>query len=185
MTPVAIALFLGAAAVAPLARAIAALRFGERVEIRVDPVRPSAKHLAECFAAVAVALDERPRALRVAVKCANGRGRRFRLVDGRDRVFSVELDGDRPAKLDLRGRWIADHPLPLEFDPRGRTVLRFRPVEANRFRVDVKPPFAIPRFVPFALLAVGLHGALALEPATIALAVGGALGIAATLSFDR
>ena len=104
------------------------------VSITIDPEDPRPKDIAEYFAAVARRLDEHPEPMRLVVEAPRG------VVMDIDRegrlVFKVP--GRRPVPLDIRRRWIADHPVPLDLG--GRTVLIVKPVDANRFRVSESLP---------------------------------------------
>ena len=99
------------------------------VRITIDPDDPRPKDIADYFSAVARRLDERPERMRVMIAAPDGVVLDMD-VSGR-LVFRVK--GHRPAMLDVRRRWIADHPVPLELG--GTTMLVVRPVDANRFRV--------------------------------------------------
>jgi len=99
------------------------------VSITVDPDDPRPKDVAGFFAAVARRLDERPEPMRIEVQAPRG----VELDIDREGRLIFRVHGHRPATLDLRRRWIADHPVPLDLG--GRTVLRVTPVDSNRFRV--------------------------------------------------
>lgn len=101
------------------------------VRITIDPDDPQPKDVAEYFAAVARRLDEEPQAMRVVVAAPRGV---VLDMDDQGRLL-LRVAGRRPAVLDVRRRWIADHPVPL--DLAGCTTLMIRPVDANRFRVKL------------------------------------------------
>lgn len=110
------------------------------VTIQLDPDDPSPGHFAECLAQVAARLDERPERMRLAIRGANRGGLPvvLDLVDG-GAAFRITSGAHRPKKLNLRRRWIAEHPVPLEIRPGRETVLYITPVDANRFRVATSP----------------------------------------------
>ncbi|MBQ7234302.1 MAG: hypothetical protein IJS36_02725 [Kiritimatiellae bacterium] len=109
-------------------------RRAERATIRIDPGDPSPEFLRKCFAAVFASLDERPRRLLVDVHVKNesGAAALMSFVDGNP-VFIVEERGISAA--DYRRRWIAEHPVPLEFRASEPTWLVMEPVDANRVKV--------------------------------------------------
>ena len=100
------------------------------VRITIDPEDPRPKDIAGYFAAVARRLDERPEPMRIVVEAPRGVAMD---IDREGRLVFI-VPGRRPARLDIRRRWIADHAVPLGLA--GRTVLVVRPVDANRFRVS-------------------------------------------------
>ncbi len=101
------------------------------VSIVVDPDDPRPKDIAGYFAAVARRLDERPERMRLTIEAPRGT-----MMDmDREGRLVFRVPGRRPAPLDIRRRWIAEHPVPLDLG--GRRVLIITPVDANRFRVSV------------------------------------------------
>ena len=110
------------------------------VTIQLDPDDPSPRHFAECLAQVAARLDERPERMRLVIRGADAGGMPVVLdsVDG-GAAFRITSGTHRPRRLDLRRRWIAEHPLPLEIRPGKPVVLYITPVDANRFRVSSRP----------------------------------------------
>lgn len=123
-----------------LFRRIFPLRRWLPVEVRLDPDDPSPRHFAECLAAVAARMDERPEHMRVVIRGA-ARGGLPVVMDSTDggAAFRITSGAHRPHRLDLRRRWIAEHPLPLVVRPGRPTVLYLTPVDANRFRVSPRP----------------------------------------------
>ena len=110
------------------------------VSISIDRDDPSPEDVASYLAAVACRLDERPEPMSVVVDSPDGVSLD---ADGDGRLV-VKVSGRKPKKLDLRRRWIADHPFPLDFSARPflfffrrRLRLIVRPVSGNRFRVSV------------------------------------------------
>ena len=92
----------------------------------------------------------------------------------------MSVDGHRPKKLDLRRRWIPEHPVPLVLWSRRRwrnLRLYIDPVDSNRFRVMSAVSYTPPAwaFVPCSLLAA--VAAICLLPECLAVAVGLALGL--------
>ena len=107
------------------------------VRITIDPDDPQPKDIADYFAAVARRLDERPEPMRIVITAPKGVALD---MDASGRLL-LRVSGRRPAPLDIRRRWIADHPVPLDLS--GRTTLIVRPVDANRFRVRLGMTSAI------------------------------------------
>lgn len=131
---------VAAAAVVPLVRLAArlvALRRILPVTVQLDPDDPSPEHFAECLAQVAARLDERPERMRLVIRGA-AKGGLPVVMDSVDSgaAFRITCGAHRPRRLDLRRRWIAEHPLPLVVRPGRPTVLYVAPVDANRFRVS-------------------------------------------------
>lgn len=110
------------------------------VTVQLDPDDPSPRHLAECLAQVAARLDERPERMRMVIRGAAKGGLPVVMDSVEDgSAFRITCGAHRPRRLDLRRRWIAEHPLPLVIRPGKPTVLFITPVDANRFRVSVRP----------------------------------------------
>ena len=98
---------------------------------------PTPGEIAGYLAQIAVRLDERPEPMRIAFDVPPGTVLDC-ISDGR---LSVCIEGHRRKALDLRRRWIADHPMPLSLH---RRVLYVDPVDANRFRVSLRPSWRMP-----------------------------------------
>ncbi len=110
------------------------------VTVQLDPDDPSPRHFAECLAQVAARLDERPERMRMVIRGAAKGGLPVVLDSVEDgSAFRITSGTHRPRRLDLRRRWIAEHPLPLVIRPGVPTVLYITPVDANRFRVSCRP----------------------------------------------
>jgi len=85
------------------------------------------REIRDFFAEVFAALDAEPKE-RV-VKFPEG-GFAIDLLDG-EPLFLVP--GEEPALADFRGRWLAEHPVPLEVTPGMR--ITFVPATGNRVKV--------------------------------------------------
>ena len=107
------------------------------VTVQLDPDDPSPGHFAECLAQVAARLDERPERMRLVIRGA-AKGGLPVVLDSVDSgaAFRITCGAHRPRRLELRRRWIAEHPLPLVIRPGKPTVLYVKPVDSNRFRVS-------------------------------------------------
>lgn len=139
------------------------------VSVTIDHAQPQARDVAGYLATIAARLDERPERMRVVFDSPQG----ITLDLETDSRLAIHVNGQRPYKLDLRQRWIADHPTPL---PLKGLVIYIDPVDANRFRVNTFAPCAVkPEIIaPLALMAsAGLILAL---PSLTGLAGGLALG---------
>ena len=113
------------------------------VRIRLDPDDPRPQELADCLAALAARLDERPQPMRVAITAAAPGGLPVVLdLLGDGSAFSISAGAHRPVKLNLRRRWIPEHPVPLTLRPGRTTVLYATPTDANRFRVSTRVTLA-------------------------------------------
>ena len=106
-------------------------------------------------------------------RCSGGRAPALDLE--KDRRLRVDVDGRRSEKVDLRARWIADHPVPLDLR---RAVLYIDPVDANRFRVMTAPPFPVPRSVYLIASLLATAGLVFFSPEPVALALGASIGCA-------
>ncbi len=113
------------------------------VSIVVDPDDPQPKDIAGYFAAVARRLDERPEPMRLTIEAPRG----TEMDIDREGRLVFRVPGRRPAPLDIRRRWIAEHPVPLDLG--GGAVLLITPVDANRFRVSEPILRRIRRFFSF------------------------------------
>ena len=172
-TALTILVFL-AALLAPLfVRWFRLRRWGLPVRVVVDPDDPRPEAVAGYLAEIARRLDERPGNLRVVFDGRNVRNRAVSLDVDADRALRVKVDGHRPHRLDLRGRWIPDHPVPLDLR---RAVLYVKPVDANRFRVATSVPFSAPVVLHACASLVAAAGLVWLQPEALATALGWALG---------
>ena len=102
--------------------------------VRADPSDPSPASLGRFFAEVFASLDERPRRLRLTLDVRNDRGAGVSIgLERGEPVFSV--DGYASVRTPLRGRWLAEHPVPMAVPKKGLLRLVLEPVDANRVRV--------------------------------------------------
>ena len=134
-----------------------------QVSVVIDGESPRPKDVAGYLAEIARNLDERPKRLKVRFVAPPG----VALDLERDGRLSISIAGNRPHRFDLRNRWIADHPVPLELNG---AVLYVDPVDANRFRVTDRPEEA-PGAAAYACLSLA---------AAVALCAGWASLLAAT-----
>ena len=105
----------------------------ERVSVHLDFDNPSPAALRECFCEIMRNLDAMPRAILATVRTANALKADVSLeMDGGEPVFRVE--GRNASKANFGGRWLAEHPSPLRFSPRG-TRLVMLPTTGNRVKV--------------------------------------------------
>lgn len=180
-------IFLVVFAVPFLVRAFRAWRWGLPVRITVDPAAPSAAALASYLAEVAARLDERPERMRLVIDAFNYADKEMALDWDRDRKIVVCVEGESAFILDLRNRWIPDHPVPLSLRPRsflsrrkGVRVLYIDPVDANRFRVLSSPDFHVASSVFFLCMILATLACVFVVPELLALALG--LSFACVLS---
>ncbi len=105
----------------------------ERVRIYLNREDPTPGEFKSCMAEVFASLDENPRRLLLFIDAGNEKGAEVSidLTDG-EPVFRVE--GRRSAHASFRGRWLAEHPVPLVLR-KGRVRLVLEPTTGNRVRV--------------------------------------------------
>ncbi|MGN0853762.1 MAG: hypothetical protein ACI4Q3_10370 [Kiritimatiellia bacterium] len=162
-----------------LLRLMRARRWGLPVRIAIDPADPDPRKVASYLAEVACRLDERPERMRLVIEAFNFAGRAVVLDWERDRRIAVRVEGMPVCRLDLRNRWIPDHPVPLSLQPRARfsrktrpRVLYVDPVDANRFRVLTSPEFGRPPAVLFFCTIAATVALVFVVPELLALALG-------------
>ena len=148
-------------------------RWGLPVRVVVDPEDPKPSDIAGYLAEIAKRLDERPERMRIVFDGRNVRKRVISLDVETDHALRVTVEGHRARRVDLRGRWIPDHPVPLAL---GRRVLFVEPVDANRFRVMTAIPFSVPPVFYVACSLVATWGLVRLSPEILATAIGFAIG---------
>lgn len=109
-----------------------------RVTIFLDPHTPSASALRGYFAEVLSSLDAAPRRLIVRIVTENDDSLPVSVrIEKGEPVFSV--GEGKPARASFRGRWLAEHPSPMTFNPRGDYLI-FIPAGANRLKVRRPSP---------------------------------------------
>ena len=106
----------------------------ERVTIRTDRDDPSPAELKSYMAELFAAMDERPRQMYARFDLRNGRGTSFTIDIAEGEPVFMTDDG-RESRASFRGRWLADHPVPLRLSRRGSTMLVLEPTCGNRVRV--------------------------------------------------
>ena len=148
-------------------------RWGLPVRITVDPDAPSADALVGYFAAVARRLDERPERMSVVIDGRTTPRRSLSLDFTPDGSMCVTVEGDAPKRFSLRGRWIPDHPVPLDLRS---CRLWIEPVDANRFRVMDAMPFRVQPAIYVLCSLLATLGVVYVLPECIAFAVGLASG---------
>lgn len=140
------------------------------VTVTIDAKHPRAKIIAGYLAEIAARLDERPESMQVTFKSPGG----VSLDLERDSRLVIHVTGQHPAKLDLRRRWIADHPVPIQLKG---LVLYINPVDSNRFRVNNRRPIMIPPWTAIPLSLAASAGLMLAMPWLTGLAIGSALGM--------
>ncbi len=174
------ALFLVPFAVPFLVYGVRARRWGLPVRVAMGPDAPRTEALGGYLAEIARRLDERPERMRIVFDGGGSRDRAVSLDVTPDRALRVSVDGHRPRRVDLRGRWIADHPVPLSLK---WAVLYVEPVDANRFRVRTRIPFSVPPLLYVLCSLAATVGVVLLVPEVVAAAVGLALGSACVVHY--
>lgn len=171
------------------ARAIKSRRGWEPLWVAFDVDRREPElpeFVAHAWAAVAQSLDGRPRRLRAVVDPHGEVGRKVVMDWEGDGRIAIRVDGEPAKRMDLRGRWIPDHPVPLLLTRAGRVFRRrhrklrlfFTPVDANRFRVSLRPEFRPPAWLFAVCSAAAAAGVVFVVPECVAAAAGLALGLA-------
>ncbi len=105
----------------------------ERVSVYLDRKDPMPAEFKAYMAQVFASLDENPRKLLLSIDARNEKGAEVSidLVEG-EPVFVIS--GRRSVKANFRGRWLAEHPVPLAIR-KGRICLVLEPASGNRVRV--------------------------------------------------
>ena len=143
------------------------------VRITVDPDAPSADAIVGYFAAVARRLDERPERMSVVIDGRTAGRCAIALDFTPGGLMRVTVEGGEPKEFGLRGRWIPDHPVPLDLRS---CRLWIEPVDANRFRVMDAPPFRVPVAIYATCSLLAAFGAVFTLPECLACAAGLAAG---------
>ncbi|MGN0846992.1 MAG: hypothetical protein ACI4RA_06365 [Kiritimatiellia bacterium] len=146
-----------------------ARRWGLPVHVVVSPEAPSPTEIAGYLAEIARRLDARPERMRIVFDGRTARNLAIQLDLEPDGALRVSVEQHRSKRVDLRGRWIADHPVPLSLR---RAVLYVDPVDANRFRVMSAIPFGIPPLVYVTCSLAATIGLVRLSPELLLLAIG-------------
>ncbi len=157
-------------------------RWGLSVRVVVDPDDPTPAAICGYLVEIARRLDARPERMRIVFDGRNTPGRAIGLELEPDRALRVSVEGHRPKRVDLRGRWIADHPVPLSLT---RTVLYVEPVDANRFRMMRTIPFEISPIVYVLCSILATIGLVRLSPEMLAPVLGLSCGCALVSSFGN
>ncbi len=176
--PLTIALLLAFAAAPMLWAWWRMRRWGLNVRVGVDPADPRPDAIAGYFAEIARRLDEHPERMRIVVDGRNERNLAIALDLLPDRRMRVQVEGRRPKLFNLRSRWIADHPVPLDLR---HAVCYVEPVDANRFRVMSAPPFGLPVWLYVLCSLVATVGLVLFIPELVAVAAGIPLGTVGAL----
>ena len=154
------------------------------VTVTVDADNPRPADVARYFAEIAARLDEHPERMRVVVDAPEGMSLDLE-PDGR---MAIRMPGRRAFRFDLRRRWIADHPVPFHLGPGGTSrferifrsrrlpVLYVDPVDANRFRVTDRLPFAVPLAASVLLSLMAALAAVLVSPQLLAFVLGAVAG---------
>lgn len=181
---IATALFLVSLAVLPAVKWWKCRHWGLPVTVTADRDDPSPEAVCGYLAEIACRLDERPERMRVAFDCRNARGLDVALDLEQDGALRVRVGEIGSRRLDLRGRWIADHSVPLSLR---REVLYLEPVDGNRFRAMPTIPFAVPGWVYLGLSLAATAGMVLVNLATLAAVAGFLLGrcLSNWRKFDR
>ena len=155
-------------------------RWGLPVRIVVDPDAPTPSAIAGYLAEVACRLDERPERMRLVVEAANAGDRAISLDFTPEGEMVVSVEGHRSKKMDLRRRWIPEHPVPLVLwarRQRRKVRLYIDPVDANRFRVMSAVPCRASAGLYVACSLLATAGAILAAPECVAVALGFTLGL--------
>ncbi len=157
-------------------------RWGLPVRVVVDPDDPTPEAICGYLAEIARRLDAQPERMRIVFDGRNAAGRAIGLDLDSDRALRVSVERHRPKRVDLRGRWIADHPVPLSLT---RAVLYVEPVDANRFRMMSGVPFEISPLVYVLCSILATIGLVRLSPEILSPVLGLCCGCALVSSFGN
>jgi hypothetical protein len=136
------------------------------VHIWIRPENADPATISGYFLEIARRLDECPRRMRLIVESSVSVSLDFDPKDGNP-VISV--DGAL-RKFDIRHRWLAEHPVPLNFGARP-VVLLIDPIDGNRFRVYSMRRTCLPRWIYALLSASATVAVLTFHPVAIAAAL--------------
>ena len=106
----------------------------DKIFIHTDRDDPSPAALKGYFAEVFAELDAHPAPVMVVLDVHNDRAARVSIAfaDG-EPVFRIE--GRKDVRADFRGRWLPEHPVPLDLPEYGRCKLVLTPTDGNRVKV--------------------------------------------------
>ncbi len=109
----------------------------EHAAVYLDRRDPHPAEFKAYMAQIFASLDACPRKLLLVIDARNEGNAKVSvdLVDG-EIVFSV--DGHRSVHASFRGRWLAEHPVPLVLRG-GRVRLLLEPASGNRVRIRLAP----------------------------------------------
>lgn len=125
--------------------------------VTLDPDDPDVNQLAEAFRQSIRRTRQQHRPLLLRIQpIASAAYLRFTLDLNRKHDIELRREGKRPIPLNLRGEWIADHPLPLSFPTDHIVTMRFTPTVSERIRVAVDPPSEFPLAFWFGALILTL-----------------------------
>ena len=138
------------------------------VHIWIREENADARELAGYFVEIARRLDENPVKMRLVVESTVPASLDIDPKDG----CMVALAGDGKKRFQIRGRWIPEHPVPLDFGPdasgkRRRTVLLIDPAENNRFHVRSSRTVGLTAWFYGSLAVVAVVAVVTLNPAAI------------------
>ena len=106
----------------------------EQVTICIERDNPSPRKLVGYFAEVFAAMDEYPRQMQVEVRVENEEGLDFEL-DLEEGEIVVRCRGKTAARGKMRGRYLAEHPVPMVLRCAKATRFIFEPTTGNRVKV--------------------------------------------------
>ncbi len=139
------------------------------VTVTIDEADPQPEVVAGYLAEIAVRLDERPERMRIRFNAPPG----ITLDLDPDGRLAIRAEGAKPHLFSLRGRWIADHPVPFALR---NAVLYVDPVDANRFRVSDSLELAVPAYAYVIFSFTAVAALLVDSPCMLAAAIGITVG---------
>ncbi len=105
----------------------------KRAFIRVSAENPLSEELKGCFAQIFSALDADPKEMLVKLFPVGGTGGSIDFDNSGRLLFS--LSDNSPTVANFRGRWLAEHPVPLKLHPFSASNFIFKPTTGNRVKV--------------------------------------------------
>lgn len=140
------------------------MRLPVHIWIREENAKP--EEIAGYFMELARRLDGYPRKMRLIVESSVPVILDFDPKDGNPAV-SV---GSVRCKFDLRRRWLAEHPVPMEFGEHPVELL-IDPIDGNRFRVFPNRGISVPGWIHVFFAVSATLAAVTLHPVAIAVAL--------------